>query len=340
MNMRVPFDQLKAVIKQALLNVGLPEEKAEICARIHSETSLDGIESHGLNRVPRFVNYVKKGLVNVHAEPELIHARGLAENYDGNLGVGIINAMFCMDRAIALAKEHGLGIVTIRNTTHWMRGGTYAWQAAEQGMLAINWTNTESCMPMWGSTEISVGNNPFCMAIPDEKTPIVLDMALSLYSYGKLETYRLAGKQLPYPGGFDKNGNLTSDPGAIEESQRILPTGYWKGSGLAIALDMAAAILANGKTGLDMDAEGNGNCTSCCQVFIVIDPTIFSTKEEIEQMIKNRIDAVHNAKPEKEGDTVTVPGERSLAKRAYNLANGVPVNEQVWTRVQELAKKI
>lgn len=75
-------------------------------------------------------------------------------------------------------------------------------------------------MPLWGSDKRSVGNNPFCMAIPREDGPLILDMAMSLYAYGKLGVYRLAGKQLPYPGGFDKDGNLTCDPGAIEETMR------------------------------------------------------------------------------------------------------------------------
>ena len=224
--MRVPFDQLKATVKKALINAGLPEDKAEICAQIHSESSLDGVESHGLNRIPRFVDYVLTGRTDVHAEPTLVKAKGVAENYDGNLGIGVTNAIFCMERATALAKEHGFGVVTLRNTTHWMRGGTYAWQAAKEGMFAICWTNTESSMPMWGSSEVGVGNNPICFAIPNGDKPIVLDMALSQFSYGKLGIYRLAGKQLPFPGGFDKDGNLTTDPGAIEDSRRILPTGY------------------------------------------------------------------------------------------------------------------
>ena len=100
---------------------------------------------------------------------------------------------------------------------------------------------------------------------------------MSQYAYGKLGVYRLAGKQLPYPGGFDKDGNLTSDPGAIEDSKRILPTGYWKGSGMALALDMAAALMANGKCGTDMDNENRGSCTGCCQIFIAYDPCLLYT---------------------------------------------------------------
>ena len=336
--MRVPFEQVKETIKKAFLNVGLTEEQAEECAKIHTQSSCDGVYSHGLNRVPRFCDYVKKGWVNTKSTPQLVNARGAAEHYDGGLGIGILNAEFCMKRAVALAKEHGIGMVALRNTTHWMRGGTYAWQAASEGFMGMCWINTESCMPLWGSVEPSVGNNPFCIGIPHKDGNIVLDMAMSQYAYGKLQVMRLAGKQLPYPGGFDKDGNLTSDPGAIEESMRILPTGYWKGSGMALVLDMAAAMLSGGRSGDQMDDEGRGSCTGCSQIFIAFDPYLFSSEKEVEEMLTRRIDRVHHAKPQREGDTVSYPGERTAATRAEHLANGVEVDESVWNEVCALAQ--
>ncbi len=336
--MRVPFEQVKETIKKAFLNVGLTEEQAEECAKIHTQSSCDGVYSHGLNRVPRFCDYVKKGWVNTKSTPQLVKARGAAEHYDGGLGIGILNAEFCMKRAVALAKEHGIGMVALRNTTHWMRGGTYAWQAASEGFMGMCWINTESCMPLWGSVEPSVGNNPFCIGIPHKDGNIVLDMAMSQYAYGKLQVMRLAGKQLPYPGGFDKDGNLTSDPGAIEESMRILPTGYWKGSGMALVLDMAAAMLSGGRSGDQMDDEGRGSCTGCSQIFIAFDPYLFSSEKEVEEMLTRRIDRVHHAKPQREGDTVSYPGERTAATRAEHLANGVEVDESVWNEVRALAQ--
>lgn len=336
--MRVPFEQVKETIKKAFLNVGLTEEQAEECAKIHTQSSCDGVYSHGLNRVPRFCDYVKKGWVNTKSTPQLVKAHGAAEHYDGGLGIGILNAEFCMKRAVALAKEHGIGMVALRNTTHWMRGGTYAWQAASEGFMGMCWINTESCMPLWGSVEPSVGNNPFCIGIPHKDGNIVLDMAMSQYAYGKLQVMRLAGKQLPYPGGFDKDGNLTSDPGAIEESMRILPTGYWKGSGMALVLDMAAAMLSGGRSGDQMDDEGRGSCTGCSQIFIAFDPYLFSSEKEVEEMLTRRIDRVHHAKPQREGDTVSYPGERTVATRAEHLANGVEVDESVWNEVCALAQ--
>lgn len=337
MSTRIPFDEVKATVKKALLNLGLCEKDAELCATIHTQSSADGVESHGLNRIPRFADYVQKGWVDIKAEPELVGSKGAAENYDGHRGIGVKNAVICADRAMELAKEHGIGLVALRNSTHWMRGGAYAWRMAEKGFLGISWINTESCMPMWGSDEPGVGNNPFCVAIPREKGPIVVDMAMSQYAYGKLGVYRLAGKQLPYPGGFDENGNLTSDPGAIEKTGRILPTGYWKGTSLAIALDLAAAMIANGFCGTDMDIQAKGSCSGCCQIFIAIDPYMFGGKEELQAMLDKRVAAADATHPIDPKHPVRCPGESTVARREKSMKDGVNVDENVWAQICNLA---
>ena len=337
MSIRVGFDILENTIKRALINAGLNEDRAALCAGIHTESSADGVESHGANRVPRFVKYVKRGWVNPNGEPELVSKKGLAENYDGNLGPGITNAIFCTDRAIKLADEHGIGLVTIKNTTHWMRGGTYAWRIAESGKIGISWIATESCMPMWGSDEPSVGNNPFCMAVPRENGEIVLDMAMSQYAYGKLGVYRLAGKQLPYPGGFDEAGNLTSDPGEIEKSRRILPAGYWKGSSFALVLDLIASALANGKSGAELDDEKKGSCTGCCQVFIAIDPYLFGDKESIQRKWDYRVQRADSAHPSNIKFSVKSPGEGTMERRKYSMENGINIDEKIWVQIKAIA---
>jgi 3-dehydro-L-gulonate 2-dehydrogenase len=102
---RISFDEMEATIKQAFLNAGMPEEKADICARIHTESSRDGVYSHGLNRVERFVEYIGKSLVDVNAEPSLELNLGSMETYNGNLGPGILNAIFAMNRATEIAEK-------------------------------------------------------------------------------------------------------------------------------------------------------------------------------------------------------------------------------------------
>ena len=334
--MRIPFEQMKAEIKRIMIKAGLTEEQACTCAQIHTESSRDGVYSHGLNRVPRFIDYVNKGWVNLKATPTLVKSCGCLENYDGNMGIGILNAKFAMNRAMELAKENNIGVVALRNTTHWMRGGTYAWEAANNGFLSICWTNTESCMPAWGSKVPCVGNNPFCIGIPKKSGNIVLDMAMSQYSYGKLQLTRLNGEQLPYAGGFDNEGNLTTDPGPIEESRRILPTGYWKGSGLAILLDMVAAVLSNGMPTSEIDKVGKGSGGGSSQIFIAINPYTFASEEQINNILESTINQLGSAEPIKDGGKVCYPGQRTSKTREDSNINGIVADEAIWKDICNL----
>ena len=336
---RIPFDEMKATIKSAFLNAGMPEGKADRCAQIHTESSRDGVYSHGLNRVERFVDYIGNGWVDVNAEPTLELNLGSMETYNGNLGPGILNAIFAMNRATEIAEKNGLGLVSLNNTTHWMRGGAYGWQAAEKGFIGICWTNTESCMPAWGAKSGCIGNNPFIMAVPRKEGHVVLDMAMSQYSYGKLQTTRLKDQKLPYPGGFDQEGNLTDNPGEIEETRRILPMGFWKGSGFAVLLDIISALLSGGLTTAAIDRAGLGSCGSCCQVFIAIDPRKINTQEFINQALHETVEQLKSSVPVTENSEIFYPGEQSLKTRHENMELGIPVDDGIWAKVKELANR-
>lgn len=334
---RIAFDQMKDTVKKAFVLAGMPEAKAEVCARIHTESSRDGVYSHGLNRVERFVDYISKGWIDVNAEPTLVNNLGSLEVYNGNLGPGILNARFAMNRATEIAETHGLGMVSLNNTTHWMRGGAYGWQAADKGYIAICWTNTESCMPAWGAKTIGIGNNPFVMAVPRKNRHLVLDMAMSQYSYGKLQVTRLKNEKLPFPGGFDKDGNLTDIPGPIEETMRILPTGYWKGSGFAILLDVISALLSNGLATCAIDKAGKGSCGSCNQVFIAINPLKINTQEFIDNVLESTVQQLKSSVPATENGNIYYPGEQSMLTRKANMELGIPVDDGVWEKVKKLA---
>ncbi|AUH33484.1 3-dehydro-L-gulonate 2-dehydrogenase [Paracoccus tegillarcae] len=335
---RVDFETLAGCIEQAFLGAGLSPEKARLCARVHAESSRDGVPSHGLNRVSRFVEYLNTGWIDAEAEPALVRSVGPIEIWDGQRGPGVLNALSATDRAIEIAADQGCGIVALRNTTHWMRGGAYGWRAAEAGRALIAWTNTESVMPAWGGTDARVGNNPLVIAVPGAGgTPVVLDMAMSQYSYGKLEVTRQAGRQLPYPGGFDETGELTSDPAAIEATRRILPTGMWKGSGLAILLDVLAAILSEGLATDGIDKVGAGSCTGCSQIFIAFDPERLGSAAHLQEVIAGMSAHLASSTPAEAGRGVTYPGQNTMRTRGENLLDGVPVDDGVWAEVQALA---
>lgn len=335
--LRIPLATMQDVVSSAFIKAGMNAEDARLCARIHCESSCDGVYSHGLNRVPRFVDFLQRGWVDAQAKPVCVKKLGALEIYDGQRGPGILNAFYALNRAMELAAEQGVAIVSLRNTTHWMRGGTYGWHAADKGYASICWTNTESVMPAWGGKNPSIGNNPLVMAVPRAKGHLVLDMAMSQYSYGKLQVTRLKGEQLPYPGGFDHAGNLTSEPGPIEESMRILPAGYWKGSGLAILLDTLAAVLSEGLPSNAIDQVKAGSCTGCSQVFILIDPSQMGGAALSNQIADSVAASINQTTPDNPQRPVTWPGESTARIRQDHLQNGVIVDPGVWAEVLTLA---
>src|ERR1700679_3507833 len=147
MDIRIPFEELYGALRAAMLKLGFPAERAELCARLFAETTRDGVYTHGLNRFPRFVETVRNGSVKVDAEPVKTAGMGAIERWDGRSGVGNFNAWASMQRAMELARTHGMGGVALANTNHWMRGGSYGRLAVENGMFGICWTNRLANLP-------------------------------------------------------------------------------------------------------------------------------------------------------------------------------------------------
>src|SRR6266853_4797293 len=270
--MRIAYPELFDGLLGVLLKLGFDQERGSLCARLFTDASQDGVYSHGLNRFPQFVRMIKSGVVNVAAEPEPIAGFGSLEKWDGKSGPGNLNAYRSMERAILLSRERGIGCVALSNNNHWMRGGSYGWKAADAGVIGICWTNTLPNLPPWGASDPRVGNNPLVIAVPRSDGHVVLDMAMSQFSYGALSSYRARGELLPVDGGFDQEGRLTRVPGEIEASNRPLPVGFWKGSGLALMLDLLATLLSGGKASYQIEPIPERE-TGVSQVFIAIDPS-------------------------------------------------------------------
>lgn len=330
--LRVRFDEVEARLAVVLRGLGFGAERAELCARLFAETTCDGVYTHGVNRFARFVIMVRNGSVSPVAEPRVTTRFGAMERWDGQRGPGNLNAHAAMARAIGLSREHGISCVAMANTNHWMRGGTYGWQAADAGVVGMCWTNTMPNQPPWGGMEATIGNNPLVMAVPRAKGHVVLDMAMSQFSYGALESYRRRGELLPVDGGFDAKGRLTRDPVAIEASQRLLPAGYWKGSGLAVVLDMMAAVLSLGNATHQI-ANDPLQETGLSQVFVAIDPRMLGDEVEMDRIADAVVGSLHRTRPVEAGKPVRYPGEETLRLREENRRLGLPVDEAVWEEI-------
>jgi 3-dehydro-L-gulonate 2-dehydrogenase len=333
--MRIPFTDVQRRLAEVLRGLGFIEARAELCARLFAETTCDGVYSHGVNRFARFVMMVRSGSVDPTAEPKVVVRFGAVERWDGQLGPGNLNARAAMERAIGLSRELGIGCVSMANTNHWMRGGTYGWQAADAAVIGLCWTNTMPNVPPWGGVEPAIGNNPLVIAVPRANGHVVLDMAMSQFSYGALESYRKRGEMLPVDGGFDAEGKLTRDPGEIEKSQRLLPVGFWKGSGLAVVLDMVAAMTSLGNA-THAIANDPLKETGLSQMFLALNAGALGDEAGMERIADDVVERLHSSRAADEEKMVRYPGEKTLRLREENRRLGLPVDEAVWEEITRM----
>ena len=332
--MRVSYDTMYQEFVRVLLKRGFTKEKAELSAKLYADASRDGVYTHGLNRFPKFMTSIDKGCVNIQAEPVLKESFGFFERYDGQQGPGNLNAYACMKRTIELAKKHTMGCVALPNTNHWMRPGNYGLMAVEENCIGILWTNTVPNMPPWGGREARLGNNPVVLAIPHGDTPVLVDVAMSMFSYGKLESYARSGKELPVDGGYNKEQEITKNAAEILETHQCIPIGYWKGSGLSLALDLIAATLAGGRTSRmvgELPVE-----TELSQVFMAISLDAFEDKEVLMKHIDETLCDMKTSLPVSEDHPVYYPGENMMRVRKENMELGIPVDEGIWQKVLDM----
>jgi 3-dehydro-L-gulonate 2-dehydrogenase len=331
---RVNADEMQQLFYNILLNLGFDNEKALQCSQVFTANSIDGVYTHGVNRFSIFVKYIKDGLIVKDAKPALQSAFGGIEQWNGNLGAGPLNAIHATERAIKLSEIYGISCITMCNTNHWMRGGYYGWLAAKRGCVFMGWSNTIANMPAWNAVESKLGNNPFVMAVPYNNEAIVLDMAMSQFSFGAMELAAMKNEKLPVQGGYDSNGNLTDDPGAIIKAKRPLPIGYWKGAGLSLLLDILASLLSGGLATNQITKQGTEHNLS--QVFICINLHKLSNTSLIATIVNEIIEDYHRSDTGLSTNKVRFPGERVLQTREKNLAEGIPVLKKVWEEILSL----
>lgn len=329
----IPARKMKEVFFSILLKHQFEKSRAETIAEIFTSNSADGVYSHGVNRFATFIRLVRQGFIIPNNDPEKLYGTNALEQWDGKLGPGVLNAVKATDRAMQLATNHGIGLVALTNTNHWMRGGYYGWRAAKNNFVFIGWTNTIANMPAWGATDARLGNNPLVIAVPFNGEAIVLDMAASQFSYGALELAKMKGDELPVYGGFNENGELTKNPSAILESKRTLPIGYWKGAGLSLLLDILSTILSGGLSTQEITSRKVEHGLS--QVFIAIDMQQLKNYKGIETCI-NAIISDYKASTAQDGRQIVFPGERVLKDRVKNLKDGIPVMKKVWDEIESL----
>ena len=332
MMLHVTYDEAVAAMTAGLLRY-LPEDKARRFAEIFAGNSLDGVYSHGMNRYPRYLSDMDKGLCDrTVTQAERVSGFGALEVWDAHFGVGPLIAQQMAERAIELARTHGIACVALRNNSHWLRAGRYGLMMADAGMMGLCMTNTCMNLVAYGAKEPSTGNNPITIAIPRRAGSLVMDMAVSQYAFGKLEIMAQEGGMLDTPCGYDTDGNLTNDPQKIVESGLMTPMALWKGSALSIMIDLMVSMLSLGRTSLAIGTPADGE-KGMSQMFVCMNPAAVIDMDKAEAQMEKTIAFLNSLEPKDGVHGVHAPGENLEKTRARNRECGIPVTEDTWQKI-------
>ena len=311
----------------------LNAQDAKRFAEIFAGNSLDGVYSHGMNRYPRYLSDMESGLCDAKVtQAERVSGLGGLEVWDAHFGVGPLIAQQMAERAIELARTHGIACVALRNNSHWLRAGRYGLIMADAGMMGLCMTNTCMNLVAYGAKEPSTGNNPITIAIPRRAGSLVMDMAVSQYAFGKLEIMAQEGGMLDTPCGYDTDGNLTNDPQKIVESGLMTPMALWKGSALSIMIDLMVSMLSLGRTSLTIGTPADGE-KGMSQMFVCMNPAAVIDMDKAEAQMEKTIAFLNSLEPKDGVHGVHAPGENLEKTRARNRECGIPVTEDTWQKI-------
>lgn len=330
----VKINELQEVYEKILIARDMTPESATRLAAGFVEMANEGTYSHGINRFPVFIDQVDKGQIKLNAEPECVNSMGALEQWDCHFGPGVLNGLVCSDRAMELARQYGIGMVGMRNSNHWMRGGAYVLRMARQGFAGIASTNSVAVMPAWGGKDHRIGSNPLIMAVAGDP-PVVVDCSMSQYSYGQLQNYVLADKELPVVGGFDDNGEMTKDPHVLWKNKRLLPMGFWKGSSMSIVLDMMLTAITGGNS-VPALTEDMGGEFGVSQFLIAIDLSKTMDQGRYAQEMQRIRDYVLASEPAETGSVFIAGSEIQNYIDRHKAAGGIEINDEIWKQINAL----
>ncbi len=344
----VPVDTLRPYVAAIFEAAGCtPAEAGRIAFHLVS-ANLAGHDSHGVIRVPRYVQWLAEGKVRAGQTPTIVLESATHAVLDGNTGFGQTIGPIAVDLGIAKAKAAGLAVVTLRNSGHIGRIGDWAERAAEAGLVSIHFVNVgmgEIVAP-FGGTQRRFGTNPFCIGVPQpEGPPLLLDFATSIVAEGKVLVASNGGKPIPADALVTADGRMSGDPadfyGPIDGTAQRDPGngtgalrafGDHKGSAIAFMCEILAGCLAGSPTAGPIPGEKRGGIVNG-MVSIYLDPTHFGAAH-FTQTARDFADYVRATRPALEGGEVLVPGDAEARTRAARTQDGIPLQEGTWAAIR------
>ena len=332
-------DDALAFTTRLLIAHELPEADARCVADCLVRADLRGVDTHGIQYLEHYLDRVEKGLINPRPELMVEKKTPVAGGLDGHNG--FVVGMTAMDAAIEMAREFGIGIVAARHSTHFGMAASYVLRAVEAGFVAQVYSNASPAMPPWGGRAPMLGTSPFACGAPGGKLgPYVLDLSFAVAARGKIRKAARRGEPIPLGYGLDSQGRPTTDATAALDGV-VLPIGGYKGSGLAMLMDLMGGVIAGagcagsvGNQFADYDRPQDVG-----HFFLAMKPDIFVSLEDYRARMDRLVAAVHGA-PRAEGfDEIIMPGEREARLEAKRRISGVQIGPVELKSLDKVAAK-
>jgi LDH2 family malate/lactate/ureidoglycolate dehydrogenase len=304
---------------------GMPPADAAVMADCLVLADLRGVPSHGVGHLPIYLARLRRGLINKAPNLQPQRVTPVAASLDGDLGFGFVVATRAMNEAIAMAQVMGIGVVSVRRSTHFGMAACYVLQAVAAGMMSLVFTNASPAMPPWGGRQKLFGTNPFAAGAPGgAHGPYVLDMSPAMMARGRIRRAHAAGQPIPLGVALDADGRATTNAGAALAGS-LLPIGEAKGSALSMLMDIFSGVISGAAfaggvtTQYDLDRPQDVG-----HFFLAMRPDLFLSKESYSDRMDELVRLVHANLPAVDADDVRIPGERGSRTEELRRRVGIP----------------
>ncbi|TKC19461.1 Ldh family oxidoreductase [Robertmurraya kyonggiensis] len=332
----VDVNNLRSFTEEVLRKVGIDEDNVLLISDVLVDADLRGVHSHGVQNLPRWA----RGFLNGHLirDPifEEVTDNGPIATIDAQGTLGVIASNFAMDLAIDRAKKYGIGIIGVKNSSHFGPAAYYTMKALQHKQIGYCTTNGPAVMAPWGGKEALLSNNPFSYAIPaGEEPPIVLDMACSVSARGRIRMMARENETLPEGWAITKDGEPTVDPREAVEGT-VLPFGGYKGYGIAVINEILSAALTGALFSFEVGGISKGPAESelqkheqeawgCGHVFGAIDINRFGNGEAFQSRVAYLIKALKQSPTAKGVERIYLPGEIEYDLKQNRMKDGIPL---------------
>jgi LDH2 family malate/lactate/ureidoglycolate dehydrogenase len=352
--MRADLEQFVADVLRAH---GLPPADAAVTARVLVAADLRGIASHGVARLGRYVKGLQEGYIVPGVEFAIREPAPAIAAIDARNGVGQVVSELAMDMAIARARAHGVGVVTVANSNHYGIAGYYVQKAVDAGLIGLSLTNAAPLVVPTNGADAILGTNPIAFGAPGrDGFDFLLDMATSVVPRGKLEVYDRNRRQMPVGWAVDEKGYDTRNPGHVlanllsRTGGGILPLGGrgeefsgYKGYGLALMVDVLCGVLGGSAFGPDVDnvrgapGSGPGAAPRVGHFFLALDVARFMPLEEFRERLATLFAMLKNSRKALDKSVIYVHGEKEQVRARLHEQSGIPLTENVLASLRTIA---